>query len=182
MNFLAITALVIIQLSPLSGAKMPRNNILGIRLDMLRGEAHLVLGRKQGLLEVDAHGSDTAGSLPILLSPETEAEELWRLEDGHFSQLEIFYDPITDRVRRVTAVARTDGRPLRYDSVGDLKRAVVYRPGGYAWAVPRGDGKYAYVLATGRHPDYVTSITLFDTRDSIAVLPASRHSRRISNK
>ena len=119
MNFLAVTLLAIFQLTPIQGSKMPRNNILGVRFDMLKREAHLVLGRRQSLLEVDALSPVTEneaapGSTGSIPTPMTQS---WKLEDGHLSELD---RPPLSGTRPLYLRFPGEGRPVPY-VIGKLR-------------------------------------------------------------
>src|SRR6185369_5729318 len=51
-----------------------------------------------------------------------KGQEVWAVKDVRISHLLVGYDR-DDRVRYVTAIARTDGPRIRYHEVADLKSA-----------------------------------------------------------
>jgi hypothetical protein len=113
MNILTVVTLAALQFAPIQGARMPRHNLLGVRLDMLRREAHLVLGRKQGLFEVDADNRKPATDVfgDLVEAGQEPRDDLWRIEDGHSSALEL---PAARARRADTRMfLMKSGRPLR---------------------------------------------------------------------
>jgi hypothetical protein len=121
MNFPAFILLAIFQLTPIQGSKMPRNNILGIRFDMVKREAHLVLGRRQGLLEVDARGpameNETLAGISGASAGNPGIPGLWKLEDGHLSELA---RPPLSRTLPLYLRFPGEGRPVPY-VIGKLR-------------------------------------------------------------
>ena len=111
MKFWVLTALFVLNFTSLHGAKMPRENILGLHFDMLKREANLVLGRRQAIFEVMGNDGAPRSIAPVPLPGVGGGAEVWTLEDGHLSEPEM---------RRLLVVqdrwtARpSGGRPLRY--------------------------------------------------------------------
>jgi hypothetical protein len=128
MNFLAVTFLAVFQLAPIQGSKMPRDNILGVRFDMLKREAHLVLGRRQSLLEVDAHGWVTNNGTPpgsTGASPGSRSNQgIWKLQDGHLSELD---RPPLSSAWPLYLRFPGEGRPVPY-MIGKLRFPTVPKP------------------------------------------------------
>src|ERR1051325_10731576 len=83
----------------------PRPEIMGISLDMKR-DAALARLKSIGSLEREAQ----------------KQQEVWAVKDSRISHLLVGYDA-DNRVRYVTAIARTDGPRIRYQEVADVKAA-----------------------------------------------------------
>lgn len=93
---------------------MPRNNILGIRFDMLHGQAHVVLGRRQGLLEVGL--PDPEESPPALAVAADEAPVGARpLEDGRLASWDSLF-PVSREPRRDNLLTRVSPARLLLDA------------------------------------------------------------------
>lgn len=108
MKIWVLTVLMVLNFTSIRGAKMPRNNILGLHFDILKWEANVVLGRKQAIFEVMGNDSAPAGTLTWPGGGDVSG--IWPLEDGHLSELEM---------RRLVVESRwtarpSGGRPLRY--------------------------------------------------------------------
>jgi len=86
-------------------AARPRPEIMGISLDMKHDDAVARL-KSIGSLEKE----------------QGKRQEVWALKDARISHLLVGYDS-ENRVRYVTAIARTDGPRIRYQEVADLKAA-----------------------------------------------------------
>jgi hypothetical protein len=114
MKMWVLTLLLVLNISSLRGAKMPRNNILGLHFDMLKREAHLVLGRKQSIMEV--LGNEPQAGLEVESAPSATGGsgggQYWTLEDGHCSELELSRGRLMVQNRWVARA--NGGRPLRY--------------------------------------------------------------------
>jgi hypothetical protein len=114
MKMWVLTILLVLNISSIRGAKMPRNNILGLHFDMLSREAHLVLGRKQSIFEV--MGNEPRVNVEVEASTPSgggsSGGQYWTLEDGHSSELELPKGSLMVQNRWVARV--TGGRPLRY--------------------------------------------------------------------
>lgn len=128
------------------GKALP-HEILSISLGMTRSDVHARL-QKIGHLEKE----------------ERKRQEVWRLkQNAFFSHLLIGFDS-DFKVRYLTAVARPNGRRLRYSDLGDLKLAKemrLLRNVQYEWQVPASGNLPAYiVMARGTHPQYLTTYSL----------------------
>lgn len=85
----------------------PKPEVMGLRLGMSRQEAHARLG-ELGRLEKE----------------ERKQQEVWKLAaDPTYSHLIVAYNKEYTSLRFVTAVARDDGRRVRYADVLDTGRA-----------------------------------------------------------
>lgn len=129
--------------------ELPRQ-ILGVHLNMTKDEAHKRL-KEIGTFERD----------------ERKQQEIWKVRDESFSHLIIGADK-QGKLRFVTAVAREDKEAKRvaYGKIGDLKQA---RQAGdpkinnfnYQWDLPaKKDGPHTLVMARGRDPKFVTTLSL----------------------
>jgi hypothetical protein len=128
-------------------AKEPRRDVLGIRLDVSRAEAHRRL-EKMGRMDREQRGR----------------QEVWTLEkEPHFASVLIGYDA-EFKVRYVTAIAREGGRRVPYSEIASLKGAYAENVPGhfkYTWEV-KARGKYPayYVILMGSDPQYLTSLSI----------------------
>lgn len=111
MKIWVLTALFVLNFTSLHGAKMPRENILGLHFDMLKREANLVLGRRQAIFEVMGNDGAPRSTAPLPLTGGEGGAELWTLEDGHLSELEMRRHLV---VQDRWAARPLGGRPLRY--------------------------------------------------------------------
>src|SRR5262249_50083213 len=82
-----------------------RPEIMGISLDMRRAVVH-------GLLQ----------SIGQLEKEDRKRQEVWAIKDARVSHLLVGYDA-DNRVRYVTALARTDGPRISYQDIADVKNA-----------------------------------------------------------
>ena len=124
----------------------PRPEIMGISLDMSRDTARARL-KAMGNLEKE----------------ERKRQEVWAVKDTRVSHLLVGYDP-NNRVRYVTAIARTDGPRIRYQDVADLKSAQQSHLQGnhkFTWEVAARRGHTGYILvARGHDPVYLESYSV----------------------
>lgn len=139
--FTILTSLVTLA----AAAKQAPHEILGIRLGMNKAVAHERLAK--------------IGSLH---HEERKSQEIWSIRDRRYRSIMIGYDK-DGGVRYVTAVARPDGRRVRYCDVVNTKAArheVAGQSQTYTWAVsPEAAAAYE-VIAIGRHPKYLTYFSL----------------------
>jgi hypothetical protein len=119
---------------------------MGISLDMSRDAARARL-QAIGNLEKE----------------ERKRQEVWAVKDGRISHLLVGYDA-DNRVRYVTALARTDGPRIRYQEIADLKSAQQSHVQGnhkFTWEVAARRGHVAYLLiARGHDPQYLDSYSV----------------------
>ena len=124
----------------------PRPEIMGISLEMSRDDARARL--------------KTIGSLE---KEDRKRQEVWAVKDARISHLLVGYDA-ENRVRYVTAVARTDGPKIRYQEVADVKsaqRTVVQGNHKLTWEIEAQRGHFAYILiARGHDPQYLDSYSV----------------------
>ena len=127
-------------------AARPRPEIMGISLDMKHDDAVARL-KSIGSLEKE----------------QGKRQEVWALKDARISHLLVGYDS-ENRVRYVTAIARTDGPKIRYQEVADLKsarRAVVQGNHKFTWEIEGQRGHEAFILiARGHDPQYLDSYSV----------------------
>jgi hypothetical protein len=120
-----------------SGAPaMPRAEIMGVSLDMSRDDARTRL-KSIGNLERE----------------DRKRQEVWAIKDPRISHLLVGYDA-DNRVRYVTAIARTDGPRIRYQEVADLRSAErVVNQGNhkFTWEVEARRGRAAFVMIARGH-------------------------------
>ena len=126
-----------------SRAVEPKPEILGVRLGMSREEAHARL-QEIGKLEKE----------------ERKQQEVWKLAgDRPYSHLIVAYNKEFTAVRFVTAVAKEEGRRVRYADVIDTAKAKRTQAGNsvtYTLEVQGRDGQPGYVVkAIGNDPDYL---------------------------
>lgn len=131
-------------------AKEPARDVLGIQLSMSREQ---VLKR--------------LGEIGELVRHERKRQEVWTVRDETFSHVIVGFDQ-NEMIRYVTAVARADNeaRRLPYSAAGDLEAAkqagdVAIKNFNYQWEIPPRDGGPAMiVMARGRDPEYLDTLTL----------------------
>ena len=137
---LAITALVS------AAAVRPRPEIMGISLDMKRDEA-LARLKAIGSLEREAR----------------KQQEVWAVKDARISHLLVGYDA-ENRVRYVTAIARTDAPRIRYQEVAELKsaqRSVTAGNNKFTWEIEERRGQTAFIIiARGHDAEYLDSYSV----------------------
>jgi len=129
-------------------AAAPRSDVLGLRLEMSKEAVHQRLA-KAGRLEREERGR----------------QEVWTLvNDPQFASLFVGYDR-EYKVRYITAIAREEGRRMRYREVAPLKDARVENANGvyrrYTWEFKPGAKRAGYFLiAEGRDPEYLKSFSI----------------------
>lgn len=149
----------LIALGPVAEASaraVPRT-VLGVSLGMSEEEAHRVLRRvaeKQGD-EGQKEEEEEEGR---------GRDEIWTLKrDPHFAKVIVGLDA-GNRVRYVTALAKEGGRRMAYSDVAALKDAKAEESGvfrRYTWEVkPRGKSPGYLVIAQGRDPQYLMSLSI----------------------
>ena len=140
--FLLLTLSVLASAAPVR----PRPEIMGISLDMSRDAARARL-KAIGNLEKE----------------ERKRQEVWAVKDTRISHLLVGYDT-DNRVRYVTAIARTDGPRIRYQDVADPKSAQQSHIQGnhkFTWEVAARRGHIGYILvARGHDPQYLDSYSV----------------------
>jgi hypothetical protein len=145
-SLLSVCLLLVVAVSASPASVKPRDEIMGIGLDMSRAEVRTRL-QSMGSLEKEAR----------------KRQEVWAIRDRRISHLLVGYDP-QFRVRYVTAIARTDGPRIRYEEVAEVKGARrVENQGNYkfTWEVAARPGHSAYVtIAHGRDPQYLESYSI----------------------
>lgn len=139
---LLLTVCVLASAAPVK----PRPEIMGISLDMSRDAARARL-KAIGNLEKE----------------ERKRQEVWAVKDNRISHLLVGYDP-ENRVRYVTAIARTDGPRIRYQDIADLKSAQQSHTQGnykFTWEVAARRSHTGYVMvARGHDPQYLDSYSV----------------------
>ena len=124
----------------------PRPDIMGISLEMSHDDARARL--------------QSIGSLE---KEDRKRQEVWAVKDPRISHLLVGYDA-ENRVRYVTAIARTDGPKIPYQEIADLKSAKSsHTPGNhkFTWEIEEHRGQFAYVLiARGHDPKYLDSYSV----------------------
>lgn len=145
-KLLSVCLLLAVAVVVNAAALRPRPEIMGIALEMKRGEAQARL---------KAIGS---------LARETrKRQEVWAVRDQRISHLLVGYDA-DYRVRYVTAIARADGPRLRYAEVADVRSAERTHNQGnlkFTWEVGARRGHSAYIMvARGHDPKYLDSYSV----------------------
>jgi hypothetical protein len=141
----SLSLLLVISVLVSAAPARPRPEIMGISLDMKRDEA-LVRLKSIGSLEREAR----------------KQQEVWAIKDPRISHLLVGYDA-ENRVRYVTAIARTDGPRIRYHEVADLKSAQRNdTPGNhkFTWEIERRRGESFILIARGRDAQYLDSYSV----------------------
>jgi hypothetical protein len=128
-----------------------RPEIMGISLEMSREAAQARL-KSLGQLEKE----------------DRKRQEVWAIKDPRISHLLVGYDD-ENRVRYVTAIARTDGPRMRYQEIANLRTAQRNSSQGnyrFTWEVPARRGQFAFVMiAHGRDPNYLDSYSIKKVQD-----------------
>ena|ERR1700741_3160843 len=142
----SISLLLVIGVLVSAAPARPRPEIMGISLDMKRDEA-LARLKSIGSLEKEAR----------------KRQEVWAVKDARISHLLVGYDA-DNRVRYITALARTDGPRIRYQEVADLKSAQRNDTLGnhkFTWEIEGRRGRAAFILiARGRDAQYLDSYSV----------------------
>jgi len=145
-SLLSLSLLLVISVLVSAAAARPRPEIMGIGLDMKRDDAIARL-KSIGSLEKE----------------QRKRQEVWAIKDARISHLLVGYDA-DNRVRYVTAIARTDGPRIRYQEVADLKSAQrSIAPGNhkFTWEIEERRGKSAFILiARGHDAQYLDSYSV----------------------
>jgi hypothetical protein len=142
----SLSLLLVISVLVSAAAARPRPEIMGISLDMKRDEA-LARLKSIGSLEREAR----------------KQQEVWAVKDARISHLLVGYDA-ENRVRYVTAIARTDGPRIRYHEIADMKSAQRSdTPNNHTvtWEIEERRGRSAFILiARGHDAQYVDSYSV----------------------
>ena len=145
-RLLSSSLLLVISVLVSAAPARPRPEIMGISLDMKRTEA-LVRLKSIGSLEREAR----------------KGQEVWAVKDARISHLLVGYDA-DNRVRYVTALARTDGPRISYHEVADPKSAQRSdTPGNhkFTWEIEGRRGQSAFILiARGHDAQYLDSYSV----------------------
>jgi hypothetical protein len=141
-----ISLLLVIGVLVCAAPARPRPEIMGISLEMNRDNARARL-KSIGSLEKE----------------DRKRQEVWAVKDSRISHLLVGYDA-DNRVRYVTAIARTDGPKIRYQEIADLKSAKSSHTSGnhkFTWEIEERRGKEAFILiARGHDPKYLDSYSV----------------------
>ena len=144
-RLLSLSFLLVISVLVSAAPARPRPEILGISLDMKRDTA-LARLKSIGSLEKDAG----------------KRQEVWAIKDPRISHLLIGYD-MDNRVRYVTAIARTDGPRIRYHEIADVKSAQRSETPGshkFTWEIEERRGESFILIARGRDAQYLDSYSV----------------------
>ena len=145
-RLVSLSLMLVISTLVSAAAARPRPEIMGVSLDMKRDEA-LARLKSIGSLEREAG----------------KRQEVWAVKDARISHLLVGYDA-DNRVRYVTAIARSDGPRIRYHEVADLKSAERSdTPGNYklTWDIEERRGRSAFiVIARGHDVQYLDSYSV----------------------
>src|SRR5215212_289662 len=145
-RLLSLSLLLVMSVLVSAAPARPRPEIMGISLDMKRDEA-LVRLKSIGSLEKEAR----------------KRQEVWAIKDARISHLLVGYDA-DNRVRYVTAIARTDGPRIRYREVADLKSAQRSDTSGnhrFTWEIEGRRGQSDFILiARGHDSQYLDSYSV----------------------
>jgi hypothetical protein len=142
----SISLLLVIAVLVSAAPARPRPEIMGISLEMNRDNARARL-KSIGSLEKE----------------DRKRQEVWAVKDSRISHLLVGYDA-DNRVRYVTAIARTDGPKIRYQEIADLKSAKSSHTQGnhkFTWEIEERRGKESFILiARGHDPKYLDSYSI----------------------
>ena len=145
-KYLSLVLLLVIGVVAGAAPAKARPEIMGISLEMNRDDA-------QSRLK----------SIGTLQREDRKRQEVWVVNDSRISHLLVGYDA-ENRVRYVTAIARTDGPRIRYQDVADLRsaqRTVNQGNHKFSWKVPARRGHFAYlIIARGHDPQYLDSYSV----------------------
>ena len=145
-RLLSLSLLLVIGVLVSAAPARPRPEIMGISLDMKR-DAALARLKSIGNLEREAR----------------KGQEVWAVKDSRISHLLVGYDA-DNRVRYVTAIARTDGPRIRYHEVADPKSAQRSETPGnhkFTWEIEERRGRSAFILiARGHDAHYLDSYSV----------------------
>src|SRR5678816_301964 len=138
-----LSLLLVISVLVSVAAARPRPEIMGISLDMKHDDAVARL-KSIGSLERETR----------------KRQEVWVVKDVRISHLLVGYDA-DNRVRYVTAIARTDGPRIRYQEVADMKSAQrSVTPGNhkFTWEI---EGRRGFILiARGHDAQYLDTYSI----------------------
>jgi len=150
MKRIVSVALFVAGLASAAQAKV-KPEIMGISLEM---------GREAAQARLKALGQ--------LEKEDRKRQEVWAIKDRRISHLLVGYDD-ENRVRYVTAIARTDGPRIRYQEIAELKdaqRASVQGNYRFTWEIPERRGQFAFVvIAHGRDPNFLDSYSVKKVSD-----------------
>lgn len=125
-------------------ARGPLRDVLGIAPGMTEGEAHRRLARFGTRQGGDGEAEER----------EKEGREIWTLRHPRFTYVVLMVDR-DSKVQVVQGYLHKDRKPLRYDDIGDLKRAKQTGHYIYVWDLPgRGDQPPVQVQARGADPRF----------------------------
>jgi len=144
-SLLSLSLLLVIGVLVSVAAARPRPEIMGISLDMKHDDAVARL-KSIGSLERETR----------------KRQEVWAVKDVRISHLLVGYDA-ENRVRYVTAIARTDGPRIRYQEVADLKSAQrSITPGNhkFTWEIEARRGHAFILIARGHDPQYLDTYSV----------------------
>ena len=145
-SLLSLSLLLVIGALVSVAAARPRPEIMGVSLDMKRDDAVARL-KSIGSLERETR----------------KRQEVWAVKDVRISHLLVGYDA-DNRVRYVTAIARTDGPRIRYQEVADMKSAQrSVTPGNhkFTWEIEERRGQSAFIIiARGHDAQYLDSYSV----------------------
>ena len=145
-TLLSLSLLLVIGVLVSAVPARPRPEIMGISLDMKHDDA-LARLKSIGSLEKEAR----------------KRQEVWAIKDSRISHLLVGYDA-ENRVRYVTAIARTNGPRMRYEDVAELKSAQrSITPGNhkFTWEIEGRRGESAFILiARGHDAQYLDSYSV----------------------
>ena len=143
---LILSVFLLLTVCASAAAVRPRPEIMGISLDMSRDAARARLN-----------------AIGNLEKEERKRQEVWAVKDARISHLLVGYDA-DNRVRYVTAIARTDGLRIRYQDVADLKSAQQSHIQGnhkFTWQIAARRGHIGYLLvARGHDAQYLDSYSV----------------------
>ena len=144
-SLLRLSLLLVIGVLVSVAAARPRPEIMGISLDMKHDDAVTRL-KSIGSLERETR----------------KRQEVWAVKDVRISHLLVGYDA-DNRVRYVTAIARTDGPRIRYQEVADVKSAQrSVTPGNhkFTWEIEARRGRAFILIARGHDPQYLDTYSV----------------------
>jgi len=144
-RLLSLSLLLVISALVSAAPARPRPEILGISLDMKRDVA-LVRLKSIGSLEREAR----------------KKQEVWAVKDARISHLLVGYD-MDDRVRYVTAIARTDGPRIGYHEIANVKSAQRSdTPGNHklTWEIEERRGESFILIARGHDAQFLDSYSV----------------------
>lgn len=144
----AFSVLLLLVVAALAGAaqRSVKPEIMGVSLEMNREAAQPRL-KALGQLEKE----------------DRKRQEVWAIKDPRISHLLVGYDA-ENRVRYITAIARSGGPGIRYQEIAELKSAERLNYQGnyrFTWQIPERRGRFAFVvIAHGRDPNFLESYSI----------------------